>query len=179
MIVQEMVSPRKSRGAALANDVDILYLNGHFSNTQCLSCGEAASQCEDFLKSDSTMVDPEDSDLCDECCLASEETLANLESRIRTRQERVKNAHRVCVSCTNITASEPIHCESLDCQWFYTRRKAEARMELVPLLAEVSRDLEDAIEEIEDDESGDAVTGFDFYDQQLEPQYIDVDYNHQ
>jgi len=52
------------------------------------------------------------------------------------------NIHRICASCAGSAPSEPIHCESLDCQWFYARRKAEAGLELVPLLAELSEEME-------------------------------------
>lgn len=53
------------------------------------------------------------------------------------------NTHRVCASCTGTAPSEPIHCESIDCQWFYARRKAEAGLELVPLLTELSEEMEE------------------------------------
>lgn len=102
-------------------------------------------------------------DLCEECCNASTETLANLNYRIRSREQRLKHAHEVCASCTNIALSDIIHCESLDCQWFYARRKAEIGMELVPLLADASEDLEEAICEIEE-ARGEAYFEYDIHD---------------
>ena len=82
--------------------------------------------------------------------MTGQETLATLACRVRAREERFRNAHLLCVSCTSTAFSDPVQCESLDCQWFYARRKAEARLELVPLFEEVSRALEDVIDDLDE-----------------------------
>jgi DNA polymerase zeta len=84
--------------------------------------------------------------LCNSCFMASQETISNLGFRIRAREERLSNAHRICMTCTSSSPEEPIQCESLDCPWFYSRRKAEQAMDLVPILAELSDDLEKEME---------------------------------
>ena len=80
--------------------------------------------------------------LCNNCFTTSQETISNLGFRIRAREERLANAHRICGTCTSSSPEDPILCESLDCPWFFSRRKAEEAMDLVPILAELSDDLE-------------------------------------
>lgn len=161
-IVPELVSPRKPARIPTSsnpNVEEVHVLNGHFSSTQCLSCGEPGSQCENIIiyyGQGSDIVTPA---LCEECCDASAETLANLNYRIKAREERLKSTHDICVSCTNVAPSDFIHCESLDCQWFYARRKAQTGMELVPLLAEMSEELEDAMRQLENAEEDDSAYG--------------------
>ena len=87
--------------------------------------------------------------------MASQETISNLRFRIRAREERSANAHRICVTCTSSSPEDPIRCESLDCPWFYSRRKAEKAMDLVPIFAELSDDLEKEMDKrTEEDEEG-------------------------
>ena len=99
--------------------------------------------------------------LCNGCFMASQETLSNLAFRIRAREERLADAHRICVTCTSSSPEDPIQCESLDCPWFYSRRKAEEAMDLVPILAELSDDLEK--EMTEESEAGIDLCDEDFY----------------
>lgn len=68
--------------------------------------------------------------------------MANLRSRIRRREERLVNAHLVCTTCTKSAPADAIQCISLDCPWFYTRRKAEAETEIIPALEELLEGLE-------------------------------------
>jgi len=124
-VIPEQVSPRKLKAAPPPTNTDDAIIGGHFMSTQCLSCGESASQS-----------------ICESCYFSTQETIADLNFRIRIKEDRVMNIHRICASCAGSAPSEPIHCESLDCQWFYARRKAEARLELVPLLAELSEEME-------------------------------------
>uniref|UniRef100_A0A8H8CPU2 DNA-directed DNA polymerase n=1 Tax=Psilocybe cubensis TaxID=181762 RepID=A0A8H8CPU2_PSICU len=53
-----------------------------------------------------------------------------------------------CLSCgdpadQSSAPPEPIHCESLDCPWFYARRKSEAAMELIPLFINLIEEIEE------------------------------------
>ena len=102
--------------------------------------------------------------LCNGCFMASQETISNLGFRIRAREERLANAHRICGTCTNSSPEDPIQCESLDCPWFYSRRKAEESMDLVPILAELSDDLEKVMENTtEESEAGIDICDEDLY----------------
>jgi DNA polymerase zeta len=52
----------------------------------------------------------------------------------------------------------------LDCPWFYSRRKAEEAMDLVPILAELSDDLEkEMVNKAEESEAGINLCDEDFY----------------
>ncbi|PPQ64420.1 hypothetical protein CVT26_002127 [Gymnopilus dilepis] len=124
-LMPELVSPRKSKMIQASQSDDRINIDEHFLSTQCLSCGEPAAQS-----------------LCDECCLSKEDTIASLGLRIKTREERLVNAHRVCCSCTGAPTSDGIQCISIDCQWFYTRRKAEAALELVPTFVDLIEELQ-------------------------------------
>lgn len=81
-------------------------------------------------------------DLCDSCYVSTQETIANLRFRIKSAEEQLVNAHRVCVTCTGSNLADPIHCISLDCLWFYARRKAEAGTEIILLIEELIEELE-------------------------------------
>jgi len=83
------------------------------------------------------------SGLCDTCSTSGEETIANLRSRIRRREERLVNAHLVCTTCTSSAPADAIHCISLDCPWFYSRRKAEAETEIILALEELVEELKE------------------------------------
>ena len=95
--------------------------------------------------------------------MTSQETLSNLGFRIRSREERLANAHRICGTCTSSSPEDPIQCESLDCPWFYSRRKAEEAMDLVPILAELSDDLEEMENTAEESDAGIELCDDDFY----------------
>jgi DNA polymerase zeta len=73
----------------------------------------------------------------------------------------MENAQRVCASCTGCAPLEPIHCDSIDCQWFYARHKANAGLELVPMFEQLVGELEtlhdESESEFERDEEADSV----------------------
>jgi DNA polymerase zeta len=176
-IIPELVSPRKPKAAPPPTnaDADETNIGGHFMSTQCLSCGEPASQSIEigytkiniFLTSVSIGI-------CESCCFSTQDTIANLNFRIRTKEERVMNTHRVCASCAGSAPSEPIHCESIDCQWFYARRKAEAGLELVPLLTELSEEMEEIDASIDEDGEGEE-TVTDVFDLEYQSPYSSED----
>ncbi|KAF8168090.1 hypothetical protein B0H34DRAFT_786325 [Crassisporium funariophilum] len=138
--IPELVSPKKPKVTAPSASQDRTNIDEHFLTMQCLSCGELASQ-----------------KLCENCYVSKQETISNLGFRIRAREQRLTNAHRICVSCTNSSPDNPIECESIDCPWLYARRKAEEAMDLVPLLTELSEALETDVErqELQSEESED------------------------
>jgi len=43
-VIPELVSPRKPKAAPAPTNADEAIIGGHFRSTQCLSCGESASQ---------------------------------------------------------------------------------------------------------------------------------------
>ncbi|KAH9486925.1 DNA polymerase zeta catalytic subunit [Psilocybe cubensis] len=114
----ELVSPRKPRAGTTSQPetIERINIDAHFFNNQCLSCGDPADQ---------------------------KTTIANLNYRIRSREERLTNTHLICSTCTGSAPPEPIHCESLDCPWFYARRKSEAAMELIPLFINLIEEIEE------------------------------------
>ena len=139
-VVPELVSPRKPK-LMIYGSPDKKNINEHFSSTQCLSCGDSAGQglilC--FCGNQGLTWF---SGLCDTCSVSGEETMVNLRSRIRGREERLVNAHLVCATCTGSAPADVIHCISLDCPWFYTRRKAEAETDIIPALENLLEELE-------------------------------------
>jgi DNA polymerase zeta len=157
-IVPELVSPRKPKAAPPPINTDETNIGGHFVSTQCLSCGEPASQSMEIEYTAMQIIFLTPSiGICDSCCFSTQETIANLNFRIRTKEDRAMNTHHICASCAGSAPSEPIHCESLDCQWFYARRKAEAGLELVPLLAELSEEMEVLDADMDEDGEGGAL----------------------
>lgn len=61
--------------------------------------------------------------------MTPQETVSGLLSRLRIAEERLKTGYQICASCTESVPSEPIKCESLDCPWFFERKKAEVKAE--------------------------------------------------
>ncbi|KAF9526453.1 hypothetical protein CPB83DRAFT_462528 [Crepidotus variabilis] len=126
IVAPELVSPRKPKLTNYGRDSPSKQnIDEHFSSTQCLSCGDPATQ-----------------GLCDGCSKAPRETMANLRSRIRQKEDWLVKTHQVCATCTGSAAADAIHCVSLDCQWFYARRKAEKETELIPIFEDLLEDLE-------------------------------------
>lgn len=67
--------------------------------------------------------------ICNRCRTRPQETVATILSRIRLAESRMQTAHQVCASCTAIAPVETVRCESLDCQFFFERKKREAKVE--------------------------------------------------
>ena len=67
--------------------------------------------------------------ICEGCRMTPQETVSGLLSRLRIAEERLKTGYQICASCTESVPSEPIKCESLDCPWFFERKKAEVKAE--------------------------------------------------
>jgi len=141
-VVPEVVSPRKQK-IMPRESPDKRNINEHFLSMQCLACGEPAGQGGDvYLIAGSIRSSYSLKGLCDACSISPQETIANLRTRIRKREERLVNAHLICATCTGSAPADAIRCVSLDCPWFYTRRKAEAETEVIPALEEILEELE-------------------------------------
>lgn len=91
-------------------------------------------------------------DICYNCLVSPQAAIASIGFKVRKKERRLKESHLICVSCTGSSPSDDILCESLDCPWFYARRKAEAGMELIPLYDELTMQLEQEIEGDYDEE---------------------------
>jgi DNA polymerase zeta len=118
------LSPKKVHAdRAAANRVAI---EGHLRNTQCLLCGAYTP-----------------SGLCQECYQARQPSMAALSEHVVRCEDRLRASHAVCGSCTASNPAEPVECESLDCQWFYERHKAERGMELATFAREVIAEMEE------------------------------------
>ncbi|KAF9455997.1 hypothetical protein BDZ94DRAFT_1276753 [Collybia nuda] len=108
---------------------DPLNIDEHFHSSQCLICGELASQ-----------------GLCDDCFISPQETLANLASRIQADEKRLTNAQRICVTCTESKPGDEIRCESLDCPWFFSRKRTEGKGDFLIAIEEIMDGLNERVE---------------------------------
>jgi len=107
----ELRSPTKE-------DVEGNYIHGHFVSRQCFACGE-----------------PSDEDICDDCYLNTQSTMAGILSKMKKGERRLVDTHRICASCTQTAPTEPFRCESLDCSWLYARTRAEDKLDFLAALA--------------------------------------------
>ncbi|KAF7784324.1 hypothetical protein Agabi119p4_489 [Agaricus bisporus var. burnettii] len=89
-------------------------LEEHLENNQCLVCGEVSF-----------------TELCEECIFLPQTSLTILGAKTGRREERMLTTHKVCVTCTSIAPSEPVECECLDCPWFYARKRAEHKLDMI------------------------------------------------
>ncbi|KAK2461909.1 hypothetical protein APHAL10511_006372 [Amanita phalloides] len=93
-----------------------LDIGDHFQMWQCLVCTTPVL----------------DEELCEKCRSTPQETIVNLGYRIQHNTDRLAKSHLICASCTAAAPGEPIECDSLDCSWFFARKKAERRMQFTP-----------------------------------------------
>ncbi|KAF8078614.1 hypothetical protein FPV67DRAFT_1465830 [Lyophyllum atratum] len=128
-------SPLKVKEEEVASPIR-LNIEEHFRSSQCLICGSLASQ-----------------GLCDECYFSPQETIAKLSSRIQANERRLLNAHRICTTCTGSVPGEPIKCESLDCPWLFSRKRAENKDDFLQIVKEIIEDVNEDAETDEDDYS--------------------------
>jgi DNA polymerase zeta len=61
--------------------------------------------------------------------MAPQESLSILGAKIGKIERGLLTAHQICTSCSGNAPAEPVECESLDCAWFYARKRAEQRLE--------------------------------------------------
>lgn len=115
---------------------DRLNIEEHFHSSQCINCGgPQASQGKRVNPSDCIFIYC--AGLCDDCFFAPQQTMVNLSHRIQANQKRLANAHRICGTCTGSEPTEPIKCESLDCPWLFSRKRAENKEELLVALQDL------------------------------------------
>ncbi|KNZ79546.1 DNA polymerase zeta catalytic subunit [Termitomyces sp. J132] len=127
-------SPSKTKWMA---DTDCSNIEEHFYSSQCLVCGDSASQ-----------------GLCDECYFVSpQETIATLSSHLQANEQRIKAAHQICATCCSSVTTEPILCESLDCPWMYSRKRAQNKKNFLKIVKEIIEDLSEHVDSNIDDQS--------------------------
>ncbi|KAJ6575123.1 hypothetical protein B0H19DRAFT_1127258 [Mycena capillaripes] len=110
----EVRSPSKFKPEELDENI---YIDGHFYNSQCLSCGTVSEE-----------------DICDDCYSNPESSMSGILSKIRRGEKRLLESHRICASCTQTAQTELVRCESLDCPWLYARTKAEDKLDFLVAL---------------------------------------------
>ncbi|RDB28579.1 DNA polymerase zeta catalytic subunit [Hypsizygus marmoreus] len=146
-----MSSPVKVKGDE--ETLDRPNIDEHFQSSQCLICGGYASD-----------------GLCDDCYFSPQPTIASLSARIQSNEKRLMNAHRICATCTGSGLSDPIKCESLDCPWFFSRKRAENKQGFLAAVEEVVHGLNDDVE-------GDPLFGIDPYQAGfMDEDEVDMDY---
>lgn len=79
--------------------------------------------------------------LCDLCCLRPQETIGRLLSRVHRTEKKLQNVHSICTSCSAIPVAEPVRCQSLDCPWFYERKKLESKAENMTAMQDLVEEL--------------------------------------
>ncbi|KAF8898732.1 hypothetical protein BD779DRAFT_1485278 [Infundibulicybe gibba] len=122
---------RGNRGAEIFQDLERLDIQEHFSYGQCLVCGSTARQGE--LAADPFAPHQPIAGICDECCADDQTSMTSLSFASHNSEKHLNDAHKICAACTGTSPAEPIRCESIDCAWFYSRKRAEIRMEFLDL----------------------------------------------
>ncbi|KAH9065755.1 hypothetical protein EDB87DRAFT_1593004 [Lactarius vividus] len=109
-----LMSPEKAKGLMTPGR---LRIEEHFRNSQCILCRSFS-----------------DEGLCEQCRCAPAETMSGLLSQVRISEKRLQTVHDVCTVCTWSEPLEPVRCTSLDCPWFFQRKKVEKQVEDVEIL---------------------------------------------
>ena len=64
--------------------------------------------------------------LCPQCLAAQPETIFLLRSQLVKTERKVDQLNTICRSCSGMTWSEPVRCDSKDCPVFYSRMRQNA-----------------------------------------------------
>lgn len=75
--------------------------------------------------------------VCDACRDRPQTTITGLLHLIQKGENRLLDVQRICSSCTGSVQGEPIQCVSIDCPWFFERKKAERKAEYLTVLQEI------------------------------------------
>lgn len=76
------------------------------------------------------LIKPTTLDLCEECIMSSQSSVAILGAKIGKFEQRLLSTHEICTTCSGIAPGEQVECESLDCPWLYARKRAEHKLEM-------------------------------------------------
>jgi len=58
---------------------------------------------------------------------------------MKDNTNRLANSHLVCASCARTAPGEPVECDSLDCPWFFARKKADRQIEVMSIIERTYR----------------------------------------
>jgi hypothetical protein len=105
--------------------------------------------------------------VCEDCRAWQSTAIATLQEIYNRLEKRVVQTHKVCSACTGSAPCEPIECLSLDCWWFYARKKAEHR-------AETANELIDSVKYVEDDMLRTAAKTRSLYEKMMKQQSLKI-----
>ena len=75
--------------------------------------------------------------VCDACRDRPQMTITGLLHLIQKGENRLLDVQRICSSCTGSAQGEPVQCVSIDCPWFFERKKAKRKVEFLTVLEEI------------------------------------------
>lgn len=136
-----LLTPRKkAKQAALVSRFKI---DEHFLSARCLTCGAPTDEESGApsAASGARLLLTLHTALCDLCCMDPQGTMGKLLARVHRTEKRLQNVHRVCASCSSISAAEPVQCVSLDCPWLFERRKLENKAQSMNATQDLVDDL--------------------------------------
>ncbi|GAB7337155.1 hypothetical protein MBLNU457_g2548t1 [Dothideomycetes sp. NU457] len=67
--------------------------------------------------------------LCDGCASQASHTLLALRAKVQQAQRKKSDLDTVCRNCSNLTFGEEVKCDSRDCPVFYSRMKANTKLD--------------------------------------------------
>ncbi|KAF4549285.1 DNA polymerase family B-like protein 2 [Elsinoe fawcettii] len=115
-------------------------MESYMATSFCLVCRAKLPPMDKVLPGMETLP------LCVGCSGSQAKSLMALRARLRKAGRKKMNIDAVCRSCANLPFGEEVKCDSRDCPVFYSRVKADTKMEnakgvLQPVIAELeSRD---------------------------------------
>lgn len=130
----EMPKPQKMEGQPKqAYDIDTPFkytggrkgpkvqkIESHFASNLCMVCENITNE-----------------DVCPTCLAAPESTIYELKSRLHTAEQKRNECQIVCASCSGVAPADPIRCESLECEWLYSRVKYSKEVQKLAVIEQV------------------------------------------
>lgn len=93
--------------------------------------------------------------ICDACRANPQQTTSELLLRVRKTEGKLRNVQLICSSCCGTAPAEPIKCESLDCPWFFERKKVENKAEGLAAIEDLIQELEEQADVEDGTQEGD------------------------
>jgi hypothetical protein len=78
-------------------------------------------------------------ELCEDCRSSPQEVAARMGYRMKDNTNHLANSHLICTSCARTAPGEPVECDSLDCPWFFARKKADRQIEVMSIIERTYR----------------------------------------
>jgi DNA polymerase zeta len=87
---------------------------------------------ESFMKSSSCLVCKEKMDeegaICENCSLERPQSIVALRGRLTSMEKKVKAVDSICQTCSGISPTDEVKCDSKDCPVFYTRVREKVKL---------------------------------------------------